>query len=37
MTGHRSWLRIVLLMIQAVGIVLVVVLCLPTLERRRRR
>jgi len=35
--GHRSWLRIGLLLIQAVGIVFVVVLCLPTLERRRRR
>jgi len=35
--GHRSWLRIVLLAIQGVGIVVVVVLCLPTLERRRRR
>jgi hypothetical protein len=35
--GHRSWLRIALLLIQAAGIVLVVVLCLPTLERRRRR
>ncbi|WP_026145950.1 glycosyltransferase family 2 protein [Nocardioides sp. Iso805N] len=34
---HRSWLRIGLLVIQAAGIVLVVVLCLPTLERRRRR
>jgi GT2 family glycosyltransferase len=37
MTGHRSWLRIALLTVQAVGLVLVVVLCLPTLERRRRR
>ena len=35
--GHRSWLRIGLLLIQGVGIILVVVLCLPTLERRRRR
>ena len=35
--GHRSWLRIALLLVQGVGIVLVVVLCLPTLERRRRR
>ncbi|WGL51511.1 glycosyltransferase family 2 protein [Nocardioides sp. BP30] len=34
---HRSWLRIALLVIQGVGIVLVLVLCLPTLERRRRR
>lgn len=34
---HRSWLRIGLLLIQAAGVVLVVVLCLPTLERRRRR
>ncbi|MCA1984050.1 glycosyltransferase family 2 protein [Nocardioides nematodiphilus] len=37
MSGHRSWLRIALLLVQAGGIVLVVVLCLPTLERRRRR
>jgi GT2 family glycosyltransferase len=34
--GHRSWLRIGLLVIQAAGLVLVVVLCLPTVERRRR-
>jgi hypothetical protein len=34
---HRSWLRIGLLVVQAAGVVLVVVLCLPTLERRRRR
>ncbi|MEP9383923.1 glycosyltransferase family 2 protein [Nocardioides sp. KR10-350] len=35
--GHRSWLRIGLLVIQLVGVVVVVVLCVPTLERRRRR
>jgi hypothetical protein len=35
--AHRSWLRIGLLVIQAAGVILVVVLCLPTLERRRRR
>jgi GT2 family glycosyltransferase len=35
--GHRSWLRIGLLLVQAAGIVLVLVLCLPTTERRRRR
>jgi len=37
MSGHRSWLRIALLVVQAAGLILVVVLCLPTLERRRRR
>ena len=37
MTGHRSWLRIALLAVQAIGLILVIVLCLPTLERRRRR
>jgi len=35
--GHRSWLRIALLAVQAVGLLAVLVLCLPTLERRRRR
>ena len=37
LTGHHSWLRILLLVIQLVGIVVVAVLCGPTLERRRTR
>jgi GT2 family glycosyltransferase len=35
--GPRSWLRIVLLVLQAVALVVVAVLCAPTTERRRRR
>jgi len=35
--GHRSWLRILLLVIQLAGVVVVAVLCGPTLERRRAR
>ncbi|WP_219635519.1 hypothetical protein [Nocardioides ungokensis] len=35
--GPRSWLRIGLLVLQAVAIVVVAVLCVPTSERRRRR
>lgn len=35
--GHRSWLRVGLLVVQGVAIVVVVVLCLPTLQRTRRR
>ncbi|MBA8802350.1 GT2 family glycosyltransferase [Nocardioides ginsengisegetis] len=33
--GPRSWLRIVLLVVQALGIVVVAVLCAPTTNRRR--
>jgi hypothetical protein len=35
--GPRSWLRIVLLVLQAVALLVVAVLCAPTTERRRRR
>ena len=35
--GHRSWLRVLLLVIQLAGVVVVAVLCLPTLQRRRSR
>jgi len=35
--GPRSWLRIGLLVLQALAIVVVAVLCVPTSERRRRR
>lgn len=35
--GHRSWLHVVLLAIQLAGVVVAVVLCLPTLQRRRSR
>jgi hypothetical protein len=35
--GPHSWLRIVLLVLQAVALVVVAVLCAPTTERRRRR
>ena len=34
--GPRSWLRIALLVLQAVAIVVVLVLCAPTTNRRRR-
>jgi hypothetical protein len=34
--GPRSWLRVGLLVVQAVAIVLVAVLCAPTARRRRR-
>ena len=37
MSGHRSWLRIGLLVIQMVALLVVLVLCLPTIERRRSR
>ncbi|MCW2796370.1 MAG: glycosyl transferase, family 2 [Nocardioides sp.] len=33
--GPRSWLRIVLLLVQALGIIWVAVLCAPTTNRRR--
>jgi hypothetical protein len=32
--GPRSWLRILLLVLQAVAIVVVAVLCAPTTDRR---
>ncbi|MEX0429769.1 glycosyltransferase [Nocardioides sp. DS6] len=35
--GHRSWLRILLLVVQLAGVVVVAVLCGPTLERKRTR
>ncbi len=35
--GPRSWLRIGLLVLQAVAIVVIAVLCVPTSERSRRR
>jgi hypothetical protein len=35
--GPRSWLRIGLLVLQALALVVVAVLCAPTTERRRRR
>jgi len=35
--GHTSWLRILLFVVQLGGLVVVAVLCLPTLERGRRR
>jgi hypothetical protein len=34
--GPRSWLRLGLLLVQAVAILVVLVLCAPTTERRRR-
>jgi hypothetical protein len=34
--GPTSWLRVVLLVVQAVGVVVVLVLCLPTTSRRRQ-
>ena len=34
--GPRSWLRIGLLLLQLVGVLVVLVLCAPTTERRRR-
>ena len=36
LSGHRSWLRIALLVVQFVGMVAVLVLCLPTVQNRRR-
>ncbi len=35
--GPRSWLRIALLVVQALGILVVAVLCVPTTDRRRQR
>jgi hypothetical protein len=35
--GPRSWLRIALLVLQALALLVVAVLCAPTTERRRRR
>jgi GT2 family glycosyltransferase len=35
--GPRSWLRIALLVLQAVGILVIAVLCVPTSDRRRQR
>ncbi|CAB4694576.1 unannotated protein [freshwater metagenome] len=35
--GPRSWLRLVLLLVQGLGIVVVVVLCAPTADRSRSR
>ena len=35
--GPRSWLRIALLVLQALGILVVAVLCVPTSDRRRQR
>lgn len=37
LTGHHSILRIVLLVVQGLALVAIVVLCLPTVERRRSR
>lgn len=37
LTGHRSLLRVVLLGVQGLALVAILVLCLPTIERRRRR
>jgi GT2 family glycosyltransferase len=34
--GPRSWLRVALLVVQAVAVVVVLVLCAPTTNRRRR-
>jgi hypothetical protein len=34
--GPRSWLRVALLLLQAVALVVVLVFCLPTLRARRR-
>lgn len=37
LAGHHSVLRVVLLVLQGLALVVVLVLCLPTIERRRRR
>ncbi|MFT4081130.1 MAG: glycosyltransferase [Nocardioides sp.] len=37
LTGHRSWPRIALLVVQFAVIVLALVMCVPSLERRRTR
>ncbi|MFT4286776.1 glycosyltransferase [Nocardioides sp.] len=36
-TGHRSWLRLALLVVQLAGLLAVLTLCAPTMERGRRR